>query len=329
MSRVAVDMLGGDGAPEVVADALALLNASEGSESIDLLLVGPVNVVGELLIDRGIAVDRWPTVDAQGAVLMDGDPLALRSQTSLSAAVAACAVRDGLADAWVSAGHTGASVAAGVLHLGRMTGMSRPALAVVLPATHGPVVLVDAGASLEATSQVLLEFALAGWCYARALDIEFPHVGLLSIGSEPGKGDALRSQTDHLLRTQLPDFGIAYSGTVEGQDVSDGRRAQVIVTDGFTGNVVLKAIEGAVSWTAMHLAQAYQDSGPARQLVRQTLTSDFAGGMLLGVNGVSVVGHGASRPAEIAACIKLAARVADHDIVAQTQSVFTLMAARP
>jgi glycerol-3-phosphate acyltransferase PlsX len=238
-------------------------------------------------------------------------------------------VRDGLADAWVTVGHTGAAVAAAALTLGRVPGMTRPALAVVLPATHGPVVLVDAGAVLDATADTLLHFALAGWCYAHALDIADPVIGLLSIGSEPGKGDVLRSVTDSLLRQILPGFGMRYAGPVEGHDVSRGERAQVIVTDGFTGNVLLKGIEGAVTWTAARLGESYGDHAPARRLVTQTATGDFAGGMLLGVNGVTVIGHGAGSPAEIAACIRLAARVAEHDIVAETQSTFSALVSTP
>lgn len=326
MSRVAVDLLGGDGAPGVVMDAVAAIAAEPG---IDLVLVGPPEAVPALLAERGIDPSLISVLAADSAVPMDGDPLsALRDDSSarLSASVAAAAVRDGLADAWVTAGHTGAAVAAGALTLGRVRGMNRPALAVVLPAAAGPVVLVDAGASLDANADTLLQYALAGWCYAHALDISEPAIGLLTIGSEPGKGDALRAQTDELLRQVLPEFGMRYAGPVEGHDVAHGTRAQVIVTDGFTGNVLLKGIEGAVTWLAGRLGAAYGDPGPAQAVVHQVATGDFAGGMLLGVNGVTVVGHGAGTAAEIAACIRLAARVADHDIIAETQSTFALLA---
>jgi len=327
LSRVAVDLLGGDGAPEVVADAVLALIDEPG---IDLVLVGPSAVAAELLAARGIDPSRVAILHADSVVPMDADPLALlRESDSYSVSVAATAVRDGNADAWVTVGHTGAAVAAAAFTLGRVPGMTRPALAVVLPATHGPVVLVDAGAVLDATADTLLHFALAGWCYAHALDIADPGIGLLSIGSEPGKGDVLRSVTDSLLRQILPGFGMRYAGLVEGHDVSRGDRAQVIVTDGFTGNVLLKGIEGAVTWAAARLAESYGDSAPARRLVSQTATGDFAGGMLLGVNGVTVIGHGAGSAAEIAACIRLAARVAKHDIIAETQRTFSALVSTP
>jgi len=326
VSRVAVDLLGGDGAPEVVADAVAAIADQPG---IDLVLVGPPDAVPALLSRRGIDPARFPVLPAHAVVPMDADPLtALRGPggADLSAAVAAAAVRDGLADAWVTAGHTGAAVAAAALTLGRVRGMNRPALAVVLPAMAGPVVLVDAGASLDANADTLLQYALAGWCYAHALDLADPAIGLLTIGSEPGKGDALRAEADALMRSVLPGFGMRYAGPVEGHDVAHGSRAQVIVTDGFTGNVLLKGIEGAVTWLAARLGEAYGDAGPASAVVHQVATGDFAGGMLMGVNGVTVVGHGAGTADEIAACIRVAARVADHDIVGEMQSTFALLA---
>ena len=325
MARVALDLLGGDGAPEAVADAVALLHAER--PGIDLVLVGPSDLSG-LLAERGIDPDGLRWLPATGAVPMADAALELvradcgRDAAALTVTVAARAVRAGAADALVSVGHTGACVAASVLTLGRITGMSRPALAVVLPALHHPVVLVDAGASLDATPSTLLQFALAGYSYARTLGVAEPTVGLLSIGHEPGKGDALRRSADPVLRERLAEAGIPYAGNVEGHDVADGRRAQVVVTDGFTGNVLLKGIEGTVSWAAARIGATYGDPGPARHLMHAVATGDFAGGMLLGVDGVAVVGHGAGTAQEIAACVRLAARAADEGIVQLTRAAF-------
>ncbi len=322
MPRVALDLLGGDGAPEVVADAVALLNGAD----IDLVLVGPADLAVDLLASRGLS--SIPVLHAPAVVPMAERPIeAVRAdcsatEPSLTVTVAARAVRDGHADALVSVGHTGAAVAASVLTFGRVRGMSRPALAVVLPALHGPVVLVDAGASLDATAATLVQFAMAGWCYARTLGHAQPSVGLLNLGHEPGKGDALRVAADAALAEQLAGRGIPYAGNVEGHDVADGRRAQVIVTDGFTGNVLLKGIEGTVTWAAQRMADAYGEDRPARRVVADVATGDFAGGMLLGVNGVAVVGHGAGTPPEIAACVRLAARTAERGIVALTRDAF-------
>ena len=147
-----------------------------------------------------------------------------------------------------------------------------------------------------------------------------PVVGLLSIGSEPGKGDRLRSSTDDLLAGSLPAAGVRYAGPVEGHDLALGERAQVVVTDGFTGNVLLKGLEGAVRWSAHRMGVAYGDPAPARRVVQQTATSDFAGGMLLGVQGVTVIGHGAGTPEQVAACVRLAARASGTGLVQATRT---------
>ena len=330
MARVALDLMGGDGAPEVVADAVAALDLD--ALDIDLVLVGPPTLAGELLSARGIDLDAHPrltVLSASCGVPMVGDPLSyVRTNPNVSVLIAAGAVGAGAVDAWVSVGHSGAAVTAAVLSCGRVTGMSRPALAVVLPATLGPVVLVDVGAAPEASANVLTQFAMAGWCYATALGIPDPAVGLLNIGSETGKGDALRLAADTLMQDRLPALGVRYTGSVEGHDVAAGARAQVVVTDGFTGNVLLKGIEGAVGWAAHQMALAYGDPKPARAVVAGTATGDFAAGMLLGVNGITVIGHGAGRPNEIAACVRLAARAARTDLIGLTQRTFSALMQR-
>jgi glycerol-3-phosphate acyltransferase PlsX len=318
MTTVALDLLGGDGAPIVVADAIARL-CGAGEADIDLIVVGPAATARRLLAERGVPEDAVRIVDAGRGASMAGNPLStLRAHDDVTVTVAVGLVKAGLADAWVSVGHTGAAVAAAVLGLGRIPGMSRPALAVVVPALAGPVVLVDVGAAPDATPDVLRQFALAGTAYARALGCVDPVVGLLSIGSEDGKGDRLRKSAHDLLAESLPPCGVRYAGAVEGHDVAIGEVAQVIVTDGFTGNVLLKGIEGAVRWSAYRMGEAYSDPEPARAILRQTATSDFAGGMLLGVKGVTVVGHGAGTADEICACVRLAARTARMDLVPST-----------
>ncbi len=320
MTTVALDLLGGDGAPAVVADAIACLVESR-DDDLNLIVVGPAETAAALLAERGVPADAVRIVAAGRAASMVGNPLStLRDHDDVTVSVAVGLVASGLADAWVSVGHTGAAVAAAVLGLGRLPGMSRPALAVVVPALSGPVVLVDAGAAPDATPDVLRQFALAGWAYARALGEEDPAVGLLSIGSEDGKGDRLRKSAHDLFTESLPGVGVRYVGPVEGNDVATGGRAQVVVTDGFAGNVLLKGVEGAVRWAAVRMGAAYGDPRPALDVVRQTATSDFAGGMLLGVRGVTVIGHGAGTPEEICACVRLAARAATLDLVPATQS---------
>ena len=328
MTTVALDLLGGDGAPGVVADAIACLvgvgdhadTPGSSGDPIDLIVVGPAKTARALLSDRGVPPDAVRIVDAGRGASMSAHPLStLRDHDDVTVSVAVGLVDGGLADAWVSVGHTGAAVAAAVLGLGRVSGMSRPALAVVVPALAGPVVLLDAGAAPDATPDILRQFALAGWAYSQALGVADPGIGLLTIGTEAGKGDRLRRSTHDLLSESLPGTGVRYVGPVEGHDVAIGELAQVIVTDGFTGNVLLKGIEGAVRWSAHQMGAAYGDVEPARAVVRQTATSEFAGGMLLGVNGVTVVGHGAGTPDEIRACVTLAARAARMGLVQSTQ----------
>ena len=322
MTRVALDLMGGDGAPEVVADAVGQI-----SSDVDLVLVGPEATARSLLAERHLSVPK--IVHADGAVAMGEEPLAaLREKPNASVLVAAQLVKDSEVDAWVSVGHSGAAVAAAALVLGRIDGMTRPAIAVVLPALAGPVILLDAGAGIEASPDALLQFALAGSSYADALGIADPRIGLLSIGTESGKGDPLRRVTHELLSTTLPTVGITYAGLVEGSEAATGRQANVIVTDGFTGNVLLKGIEGAVAWSAIRMGHAYSDEHPAHRVVHDTAVSDFAGGMVLGVHGVTVVGHGAASAEQIAACVHLAARTAQHNLVSHTADVFAQFQAK-
>lgn len=326
MATVAVDLLGGDGAPAVVADAIAGIVAAR--EPLDLVVVGPADHAQSLLGERGIDLADVRIVDAGCAAAMSDDPIAtLRARDDLTVSVAARLVRDGAADAWVSVGHTGSAVAAAALVLGRLEGMHRPALAVIVPALNGPVVLLDVGATQNVVGDDLASHAVAGWAYARQLGISSPRVGLLTIGAEAGKGDALRKATHDLLARRLPVAGIDYVGPVEGNDVSVGARADVIVTDGFTGNVLLKGLEGAVRWAAARIGALYPDPLPARSVPRAAASSDFAGAVLLGVNEVTVVGHGAGTAEEIRACIRLAARSADLDLAAATAHALAVAAA--
>ncbi|MFA7323610.1 MAG: hypothetical protein WC005_04550 [Candidatus Nanopelagicales bacterium] len=321
MTTVALDLLGGDGAPGVVADAAAALLAHAANTGLRLVIVGPVDLARDQLVARGVDLHRITLLSAPCGVSMDGHPLevvredAQREDAETSVVVAARAVRDGLADAWVSVGHTGASVAAAVLTLGRIPGMQRPALAVVVPGLARPVVLLDVGATTVGSVGSFEQFAIAGEALARAVGVSNAGIGLLSIGSESGKGDELRIEADAYLRKELSARGLNYVGPVEGFDVTRGSRAQVIVTDGFTGNVVLKSIEGAAAWAAHQIGLAYGDPGPARGVVRHAAAGTFAGGLVLGVEGVTVVGHGAGTAAQVIGCVDLAQRAIEQDLI--------------
>jgi glycerol-3-phosphate acyltransferase PlsX len=238
------------------------------------------------------------TVDPVRRVVgMSDSPLrAVRSDTTVRAGVAA--VADGRAGALVTAGASGAAVTAAVHGFGRQPGVRRPALCASLPALRGPIVLLDVGAGTDLTPSELAQFAVLGAVYATAVHgILAPRVGLLSIGSEPGKGDKLRKVAAVALADAILPPGARYTGYVEGHDVTLGAHADVVVTDGFTGNVLLKGIEGAYALAAGHESA----SGPPVSVPRAAT--------LLGVPGIVVVCHGAATGADVADGIALAARL--------------------
>ena len=228
MTRVAVDALGGDRAPEEVV-AGALEAAGEGLEPI---LYGPA----------GLDTGGLPLVETTQVIAMDEKPAeAVRSKPDSSLVVACRAVGEGDADAVVSAGNTGAMLAASFLELRRLPGVARPAIAVVIPARNGPSVLLDSGANADARPEHLLQFAHMGSVFAHeVLDIPEPEVRLLSIGEEPEKGNQLTLEAHALLAEAE---GLKFGGNTESRELLLGA-ADVVVCDGFTGNVVLKLLEG-------------------------------------------------------------------------------------
>ena len=317
--RVALDLLGGDLGPEVVVDA-ALLAADPAAPArcpVELVLVGPADLAEALLSARG-AAGRFAVVPAAAAVAMDEDPVgAVRTRPDCSIRVATDLLHAGRVDATVSVGHTGAALAAATFGLDRLRGVTRPAVAVVVPTLDGEVVLLDAGGTPDANADLLAQFALAGSAYARARGTAQPRVGLLTIGTEAGKGDELRRAAAALLE-HLP---VRYVGGVEGGALARGGVADVVVTDGFTGNVVLKAIEGAAEASLERAAGAYPDPRPAQDVARRLRAGAHAGALLLGVDGVCVVGHGASTAEEVVAYVALAARAVTELLIPRHRGV--------
>ena len=310
-ARIAVDLLGGDFAPAVVVDGA--LRAIGADPDLYLHLVGPREAAG-VVLDALPAADRGrvgvsPALATAG--MADGPLRGLRPDTTVRTAVAA--VAGGHADAMVSAGSSGAVVTAAVVGLGRAQGQRRPALAVTLPGRDRPVVLLDVGASVDGGSGLLVAHALLGARYARvAGGVEAPRVGLLSIGTERGKGDRLRRVADSALRhLRWPDDA-RYVGLVEAGDVALGGPADVVATDGFTGNVLLKGIEAAYGLAG----RRPRDAAPPAAV-------------LLGVGGTVVVCHGAADAEDLAAGIALAARTHRTDVVARLAAGPTETAEEP
>ena len=307
--RVAVDALGGDHGPdEIVAGAL-----DARSERIQPVLFGPTGVEThglELVVTtQEIAMDEKPADAVRG-----------KPDSSL---VAACrAVHEGQASAVVSAGNTGAMLAAGLVYIRRLRGVLRPAIALVIPTPKGPSVLIDAGANADCRAEHLLQFGLMGSIFAEEiLDIPRPTVGLLSIGEEPEKGNQLTLEAHELLRAGDLNF----QGNIESRGLL-AHAADVVVCDGFTGNVVLKALEGTIRTTLDLLREEIVATPrgklggilikPAAARLRSHLDPDsYGGAYLLGLRGLSVIAHGNSSRAAIANAIRHAAHGIEHGVV--------------
>ncbi len=296
--RIAVDALGGDNAPdEILAGALAAARRLSGDE---IILIGDGEVIRPRLIDAPANVS---VREARGVVGMDEDPAVfLRARPDSSVAVAARMVREGGAEAFFSAGSTGASVAAALLLVGRLKGCRRPAIATMLPFDM-PALLLDVGATVSCRPQDLLNFAILGGVFARKyLDISDPRVGLINVGEEPGKGDDLAKEAHRLLDSS---DSVRFVGNVEGREIGEGL-ADVLVTDGFTGNVVLKTAEG-VAREILGMVRGAVTATAATRLAGAVLRprflafrdrvdpENYGGSFLLGVRGPVVIGHGNSR----------------------------------
>lgn len=310
LATVAVDVMGGDRAPGVVVDGVQL--ALSADPALHVLLVGPADIV------RAAEGPRCTPVVATEVIAMDEHPAtAVRTKKDSSIVVGCRLVRDGSADGFFSAGSTGACMAAATLGMGRVRGVARPAIAAVIPGAAGPTVLLDAGANADVKPEMLVQFALMGRAYARTvLGVAEPTLALLNIGEEETKGSTLAQEAHALMVGAVPGF----QGNAEGRDVSAGR-FDVIVTDGFTGNVTLKVLEGLASTLMSELKAALTERtinklaalvvAPSLKRMKSKLDPDVYGGApLLGVNGVCIIGHGSSSATAISNGVLVAARAA-------------------
>ena len=295
MIWIAVDAMGGDFAPRHVVDGGL---AAARDFDLGVTLVGRAAAIeAELARHARVDTSRVRVVDAPDVVAMEESPsAALRKKPGASIKVAAEVVARGEAAALFSAGHTGATVMAAHAAFGMLAGVDRPALAATIPTRQRPAVLLDVGASVECRPRHLLQFAVMGSMYARVgLGIESPRVGLLSIGEEATKGNELTRDAHQLLKSSL----LGFIGNVEAGDVYSGL-ADVIVCDGFTGNVALKISEGLVGMLVTHRT--------LRHVRRRMDYSEYGGAPLLGVAGVVIVGHGRSSARAVRNAVAMAHR---------------------
>jgi phosphate acyltransferase len=317
---VALDGFGAEQGFDVLADA-ARLAAADG---IGLRVLGPPDELG---LDDVAGVEVVPSAEW---ISNEEEPVAaVRARREASVVRAAREVAEGRAEAMVSHGSTGAMMAAATFGLRRLQGVQRPALAVQLPVPGKPVLFLDVGANVEVRAQHLVQFAFLGAAYSEAvLGVAQPRVGLLSVGEESGKGREEVAAAHELLEAAE---GIEFAGNVEGRDLPAGA-VDVAVTDGFTGNVALKLMEGTARTVATAIGDAARSNPlsalggllmrPALNSLRRELRPDTTGGaILLGLRGIAVVGHGSAGAEGIANAVRLAARCVETDAIGRTAAL--------
>ncbi len=325
---IAVDAMGGDRAPgEIVAGALAAVHECD----VDILLVGRPDAIAAHLPNGGTP-DGVAILATSEVIEMHEDPAnAVRTRKDSSLVRCAEAVRDGAASAMVGAGNTGATMAAALLRFGRIKGVHRPAIAIPMPVIGEDRIqlLVDAGATVDPEPEWLVEWAELAREYARIrLGVDEPTIALLSNGEEPGKGDALRKQASVLFADVK-----GFTGNVEGRDLMR-RGADVIVTDGFTGNVALKTLEGALMGIAGLVFGVVDEPGAPwaetadafklrlLEAAAPLIPDNTGGGLLLGVKGVCIISHGSSSAGAIVNAVRVARDCVQEGVVDRlTQAV--------
>jgi glycerol-3-phosphate acyltransferase PlsX len=323
--RIAVDAMGGDHAPQINVDG-AIAAAREFD--IPTILVGPAKLLEDLLSDSGYSGGNIEIVDAPEVISMD-DPAtaAIRKKRNSSIRVAANCVRDGRAQGLVSAGHTGAAMVSAKMVIGTIEGVDRPALATILPNLSGHCLLLDVGANPDAKTQHFKEFAVMGSLYAQlAFGKKQPSIGLMSIGEEDSKGT---DRTKEAFKT-LKETGLNFVGNVEGRDVFNGS-VDVIVTDGFTGNVILKVSEALAEMVENLLREEIKKTLKAsvgfllsrsafRSFKSRLDYSEYGGAPLLGLKGCVIICHGRSTAKAIKNAIRFAAEFSRQGLAEKIQS---------
>jgi glycerol-3-phosphate acyltransferase PlsX len=324
--------MGGDNAPDAILagcyDAASLLGGDD-----EILLIGPPEVVDAAVAAAAIPADKrkhYKAVHASQVIAMDESPVeAVRGKPDSSIAVMSKLVAKGDADVAISAGNTGACVAAAQLRMRLLPGVSRPGIAIVLPTFHGPVVLCDVGANPEPKPKHMQQYGLMAAVYAKALcGIENPRVGLMSIGEEDSKGNAMTKESRKLMRDETQ---LNFIGNVEGKDIFKGI-VDVVVTDGFVGNIVLKFTEGLSEGIFQTLVSEVQEFDPSLlQSLKPVMKNirakhdwqEYGGAPLLGVGGICLICHGRSEARAIKNAVRVGKQLADSGLNAKITDVIS------
>ena len=323
---IAVDAMGGDNAPEeIIKGALLAIE----SNNVEIILVGDEDKMSQYLPTD--PPSNLHCVYSDGVVNEDEQPLeAARSKPKASVFVCADLVKDGQADAFVTMGSTGAAMAAGVLKMGNIKGIERPSLGGPFLGLSPKTILIDLGTSIDNRPSQLLNYAVLGSTFSRVfMGIENPRVGLLSVGSEEGKGNRQVKETYPLLQRS----GLNFIGNVEGFDIPLGK-ADVVVCDGFIGNILMKFSEGLGVSVFDYIRSSGLSADPTQNGIIEALYSmtnfveHVGGGPLLGLNGVAIVGHGRSKATSVSAAVNLAKTVLTLDLVDLIEKDLTLVRSR-
>ncbi len=324
--KIALDAMGGDFAPKEI-----VLGAVEACREVgsEIILVGMEEAIKKELNAQSITGLKIEIHNATEVIAMDEHPAtAIKRKKDSSLIVANRLVKEGKADAVISAGNTGAAMAASLLTLGRITGIKRPAIACLMPTEIGFSVVLDAGANADCEPDNLLEFAIMGSIYTeQTLGMKNPRVGLLSIGEEETKGNKLTIEAHQLLKTS----GLNFIGNIEGHDVHRGK-CEVIICDGFVGNIVLKLSEGLASVLVKQIKDAISSNVASmiggllvkdsiKKLMSRMDSTEYGGMPLLGINGYSFISHGSSNAKAIKNAVKGAMKAVNENYVGKIAAI--------
>jgi len=327
--KLIIDAMGGDHAPvEIIKGAVQVLNSEP---KLELIFTGPEEVLKNELLKYTYDIERVEIVDATEVITMDEHPVAaIKHKRNSSMVVGLELLKSKRGDAFITAGSTGATLAGALLRVGRIKGIQRPGLAPILPNKNKGVVLIDCGANMDCKPVNLAQFAIMGSIYAEhILDVTAPRVGLASVGTEDEKGNELSKASFQLIKEQN---AVNFVGNIEGRDIFD--KVDVVVADGFSGNLILKSVEGMGGYIFDSLKKALTSSlltklgallmKSALYKMKKTLDyTTYGGAPLLGIDGIIIKAHGSTKAKALEYTIAQAMRMVDADIVNVIRSNIT------